>query len=99
LGDDDTDAAARNISDIQVRRLPVLTRDKRLVSIISRATWPLRMDPAELAKPWPASRSRVASTARPADHAPDKEEGLLMGGRFATRKMEILSSGPAPSSW
>ena len=35
LGDDNTDAAARNIADIQVRRLPVSTRDKRLVGIIS----------------------------------------------------------------
>ena len=33
--DDDTDAVARNMADIQVRRLPVLTRDKRLVGIIS----------------------------------------------------------------
>ncbi len=33
--DDDTDAVARNMADIQVRRLPVLTRDKRLVGIVS----------------------------------------------------------------
>jgi CBS domain-containing protein len=33
--DDNTDAVARNMADIQVRRLPVLTRDKRLVGIIS----------------------------------------------------------------
>ena len=33
--DDDTEDVARNMSDIQVRRLPVLTRDKRLVGIIS----------------------------------------------------------------
>jgi len=33
--DDDTDDVARNMGDIQVRRLPVLTRDKRLVGIIS----------------------------------------------------------------
>jgi CBS domain-containing protein len=33
--DDDTQDAARNMADIQVRRLPVLTRDKRLVGIIS----------------------------------------------------------------
>ena len=39
--DDDTADVARNMADIQVRRLPVLTRDKRLVGIISRsATWP-----------------------------------------------------------
>ena len=33
--DDDTDDVARNMADIQVRRLPVLTRDKRLVGIVS----------------------------------------------------------------
>ena len=33
--DDDTAAVERNMADIQVRRLPVLTRDKRLVGIIS----------------------------------------------------------------
>jgi CBS domain-containing protein len=33
--DDDTEDVARNMADIQVRRLPVLTRDKRLVGIIS----------------------------------------------------------------
>jgi CBS domain-containing protein len=33
--DDDIDDVARNMADIQVRRLPVLTRDKRLVGIIS----------------------------------------------------------------
>jgi len=33
--DDDTNAVERNMADIQVRRLPVLTRDKRLVGILS----------------------------------------------------------------
>jgi CBS domain-containing protein len=33
--DDDTSAVERNMAEIQVRRLPVLTRDKRLVGIIS----------------------------------------------------------------
>jgi CBS domain-containing protein len=33
--DDDTEDAARNMADIQVRRLPVLNQDKRLVGIIS----------------------------------------------------------------
>jgi CBS domain-containing protein len=33
--DDDTDEVAHNMADIQVRRLPVVNRDKRLVGIIS----------------------------------------------------------------
>ncbi|MFL5157349.1 MAG: CBS domain-containing protein, partial [Microvirga sp.] len=33
--DDDTNDVARNMADIQVRRLPVLTRDKRLAGIVS----------------------------------------------------------------
>jgi CBS domain-containing protein len=33
--DDDTNDVARNMADIQVRRLLVLTRDKRLVGIVS----------------------------------------------------------------
>jgi CBS domain-containing protein len=33
--DDDTDAVARNMAEIQVRRLPVVNRDKRLVGIIA----------------------------------------------------------------
>ena len=33
--DDETDGVAGNMAAIQVRRLPVLTRDKRLVGIIS----------------------------------------------------------------
>ena len=33
--DDDTDAIARNMADIKVRRLPVVNRDKRLVGIIA----------------------------------------------------------------
>ena len=33
--DDDTAAVERNMAEIQVRRLPVLTREKRLVGIIS----------------------------------------------------------------
>jgi CBS-domain-containing membrane protein len=33
--DDDTEDVARNMADIQVRSLPVLTRDKRLVGIFS----------------------------------------------------------------
>jgi CBS domain-containing protein len=37
--DEDTDAVARNMADVQVRRLPVLTRDKRLVGIVSLGIW------------------------------------------------------------
>jgi CBS domain-containing protein len=33
--DEDTDAVERKMADIQVRRLPVLNRDKRLVGILS----------------------------------------------------------------
>jgi CBS domain-containing protein len=33
--DEDTEDVARNMADIQVRRLPVLNQDKRLVGIIS----------------------------------------------------------------
>lgn len=33
--DDDLDDVARNMGDIQVRRLPVVNRDKRLVGIVS----------------------------------------------------------------
>jgi CBS domain-containing protein len=35
--DDDTDAVARNMAEIQVRRLPVVNHDKRLVGIIALA--------------------------------------------------------------
>jgi CBS-domain-containing membrane protein len=33
--DEDTDHVARNVADRQVRRLPVVNRDKRLVRILS----------------------------------------------------------------
>jgi CBS domain-containing protein len=35
--DESTDDLARNMSDLQVRRLPVMTRDKRLVGIVAMA--------------------------------------------------------------
>jgi len=33
--DEDTDQVARNMADLQLRRLPVMNRDKRLVGILS----------------------------------------------------------------
>jgi CBS domain-containing protein len=33
--DDDVDEVARNMGDLQIRRLPVVSRDKRLVGIVS----------------------------------------------------------------
>jgi CBS domain-containing protein len=33
--DDDVESVARNMSDLQLRRLPVVNRDKRLVGIVS----------------------------------------------------------------
>lgn len=33
--DDDLDDVARNMGDLQIRRLPVVSRDKRLVGIVS----------------------------------------------------------------
>jgi CBS domain-containing protein len=35
--DDDVEDVARNMADIQVRRLPVVNRDKRLVGIVAIA--------------------------------------------------------------
>ena len=35
--DEESDAVLRNMGDIQVRRLPVLNRDKRLIGIVSLA--------------------------------------------------------------
>ena len=37
--DEDTAAVERNMAEIQVRRLPVLTRDKRLVGISRSVIW------------------------------------------------------------
>ena len=38
--DQDIEEVARNISDLKVRRLPVMNREKRLVGILSLATSP-----------------------------------------------------------
>jgi CBS domain-containing protein len=43
--DEDIDDVARNMADIQVRRLPVVNRDKRLVGIIAIADLAANEDP------------------------------------------------------
>ena len=43
--DEDIDHVARNMADIQVRRLPVVNRDKRLVGIIAIADLAASEDP------------------------------------------------------
>jgi CBS-domain-containing membrane protein len=44
--DDEIDTVAQNMGDLQVRRLPVLNRDKRLVGILSLADAALTYSPA-----------------------------------------------------
>ncbi len=44
--DEDIEHVAQNMGDIQVRRLPVLNRDKRLVGVVSLADAALKEDPA-----------------------------------------------------
>ena len=44
--DEDIDDVVQNMGDIQVRRLPVLNRDKRLVGVVSLADAALKEDPA-----------------------------------------------------
>ena len=48
--DEDLDDAAHNMGDIQVRRLPVLNRDKRLVGIISVSDLAQREDPKQMGR-------------------------------------------------
>lgn len=43
--DEDLDDVARNMGDVQVRRLPVVNRDKRLVGIVSMGDLARREDP------------------------------------------------------
>src|SRR5687768_1473116 len=43
--DEDTDEVARNMGDEQVRRLPVVNRDKRLVGILSLGDIAVRQGP------------------------------------------------------
>lgn len=47
--DEDLDDVTRNMGDIQVRRLPVLNRDKRLVGIVSLGDIAVREGEEELA--------------------------------------------------
>lgn len=44
--DEDIEHVAQNMGDIQVRRLPVLNRDKRVVGVVSLADAALKEDPA-----------------------------------------------------
>ena len=48
--DEDLDDATQNMSDIKVRRLPVLNRDKRLVGIISISDLSRREDAEQIGK-------------------------------------------------
>ncbi|TIM79329.1 MAG: CBS domain-containing protein [Mesorhizobium sp.] len=43
---EDIEHVAQNMGDIQVRRLPVLNRDKRLVGVVTLADAALKEDPA-----------------------------------------------------
>jgi CBS domain-containing protein len=56
--DDDVDEVLRNMGELQLRRLPVLSRDKRLVGIVSlsdlaaiRAAGPVGAALADIARP------------------------------------------------
>jgi CBS domain-containing protein len=44
--DDTVDDVMQNMSDIRVRRLPVVSQDKRLVGVISLADAAMKYDPA-----------------------------------------------------
>jgi CBS-domain-containing membrane protein len=44
--DESIDDVVQNMSDIQVRRLPVIDRNKRLVGIVSLADAAMKYDPA-----------------------------------------------------
>ena len=56
--DEDAGHVAENMADLQVRRLPVMNRDKRLVGIIS---------PSDLARKEPDIGKALAGIAQPGD--------------------------------
>jgi CBS-domain-containing membrane protein len=56
--DEEIEQVARNMADVQVRRLPVINRDKRLVGIVSLC------DVARKAKPDAAGKA-VAGISKP----------------------------------
>lgn len=62
--DEDIEHVAQNMGDIQVRRLPVLNRDKRVVGVVSLADAALKEDPATAGIRCPASSCPAAHTRR-----------------------------------
>ncbi|SDL35611.1 CBS domain-containing protein [Mesorhizobium muleiense] len=54
----------QNMRELKVRRMPVISRDRRLVGIVSLATSPRMANPHGPAKRWAASRSRAATIRR-----------------------------------
>ena len=50
FADQDVDAVSANMGDIQLRRLPVLDRDKRLVGIVSLGDIATSDDPEQAAE-------------------------------------------------
>ena len=56
--DEDTEHVAKNMADIQVRRLPVMDRNKRLVGIVSLG---------DLARKEPERATALAEIAEPSD--------------------------------
>jgi CBS domain-containing protein len=48
--DEDLEHVAKNMADIQVRRLPVVSRDKRLVGIVSLSDLASRVDASRVGK-------------------------------------------------